>query len=485
VCSSDLSQKPSYGHGISIKNILSHASFTEQRGGFIQTILSKDELGIPKLFGLSNLAVLDVLEIGVRMRPLEMIDPTSGRNFITHAAYCGNTDLLDKLVELFSQEFLSVGQSVITELLTRGHFQSLVENIVAKFKQLGGVLDLYHNLLIQVALKKCFDQAEFDSMSNDQKRALYDVAFMYNNPSIHEPADPPITPDQYAINLMWINKDRVPANQYFLLGDGETLEQQGVDFHQKFVEPVSRWATANPGSRINIWIDSAMAPSTVVGRSKGAIETALQGTSHGHIQFRDVRSIDVVESNPEAFDTTTPIYLRVDLLRAIAADFTLRHRETQFFVYGDIDMQPLSANEIFDKRTMSFLDDLGFVVAKGGHLGFENGFQILNGNHPKLMDSHRKVVIDLSIEMILENPMAVKEQQIYDTYPAMLTHLLDADGRYGRFNPSTSTSFRYDRLFRYDRFGSSAHYYLPLGDGTTRLAETMPRKPVRLPPSHF
>jgi hypothetical protein len=323
-------------------------------------------------------------------------------------------------------------------------------------------------------------------MSTGQQRTLYDSAFVYKNPFIYEPSDPPITADQYSINLMWINKKKVPEDQEFLFGNGSSCKERGLDFHNRFIKPVSKWARTNPGSPINIWVDSEMATPQVIERSRIALETALEGTSHGIIQFRDVRSMDVVRSNPRAFSEKIPVYFRVDLLRAIAADYTLREKETKFFVYGDIDMKPLSAKQIFDKRTVNFLNDFGFVMAKGGHLGFENGFQILNGDNPQFMDSHRKVIIDLSVEMTLEKPDEIQELQIYDTYPAMVTHFLDADGRYGKFHAKEDEEdLGRLSIFRYDRFGTLAHRNLPLGNREVKLGKIMPRKPVRLPPSYF
>ncbi len=317
---------------------------------------------------------------------------------------------------------------------------------------------------------------------------MYDAAFIYNNPFIHEPSDFPVAPDQYSINLMWINKTKMPSDQEFLFGKGSTFKERELDFQKRFIKPVAKWAKTNPGSFINIWIDSEMATPQAIEQSRIALQNALEKTTHGIIQFRDVRSIEVVNANAGAFSEKIPVYFRVDLLRAIAADYTLKKRETKFFVYGDIDMKPLSANEIFDKRTVNFLNDYGFVMAKGGHLGFENGFQILNGDHSQFIDSHRKVIIDLSIEMTLEMPNSINEQQIYDTYPAMITHLLEAQGLHGKLNfENDEISGDKLKLFRYDRFGTSAHFNIPLGKRKLKikLSDIVPKKPVRLPPSHF
>lgn len=490
------SQRPSYGNGKSIEDVLLHKSFDENKRSFIEHLLATNELSIPRLFELSNFAALDVIKIGSKitgLNPLKIINPLSGRNFIIQAAYWESAELLNKLIELFPEEFLSIGQNVIAELLIQGHSRYLVCDVAEQFKKLGGGLDTYHRLWIQVAQATKPDETfaeQFHSLSTDQQQTLYDSAFIYNNPFIYESSNPSITADQYSINLMWINKSKVPDDQKFLFGNGLSFKKRELDFHNRFIKPASKWARTNPRSPINIWVDSEMATSQVIERSKVALETALEGTSHGIIQFRDVRSMDVVRSNPRAFSEKIPVRFRVDLLRAIAADYTLRQKETKFFVYGDLDMKPLSEKEIFDKRTVNFLNDFGFVMAKGGHLGFENGFQILNGENFQFMDSHRKVIIDLSVEMTLARPDAIKEHQIYDTYPAMVTHFLDVDGRYGKLNLLRKEDKLEDpsvmlRYFRYDRFGISAHYNLPLGEGKIKLKEIMPRRPVRLSFSHF
>jgi hypothetical protein len=489
------SQRPSYGDGKSIKEVLSHKSFEKDQIGFIKHLLTVDQSGVSLLFGLSNSAALDVVEIIESKGNPNLIGPISKPNFIIQAAYWGSATLLKKLSELFPQEFVSSGQEIIAKLLLQGHPTDLVCQVAERLKHLGGELDSYHELWIQVAqgvkLNKTFEE-QFNLLSKEKQQTLYKSAFIYNNPFIHEPADPPITANQYSINLMWINKNKISPDQEFLFGNGATVKEQKADFYTRFIQPISNWAIANPGSRINIWVDGEMATKKAIKQSKTALEENLKGTSHGEIQFRDVRSIEVVQSNPDAFSGNIPIYFRVDLLRAIAADYTLKQKETTFFVYGDLDMEPLSAKELFDQRTVNFLNEFGFVMAKGGWLGFENGFQILNGNNPQFMDSHRKVIINNSIEMAREKPNTIKDQQIYDTYPAMLTHVLDADGRYGKLiikDNENNEELDKLRMFRYDRFGTSAHFKLPLKkEGKTSDVETsnvMPRKPVRLPPSHF
>ena len=101
---------------------------------------------------------------------------------------------------------------------------------------------------LAIAKGTCPDQKfeqEFRSLLPRHQQLLYQAAFAYNNPFLHEPADLPIRPEQYSINLMWINKNKMPPEQEFLFG-------KGLNFEKGFISPVSNWAKKNPGSSINI-----------------------------------------------------------------------------------------------------------------------------------------------------------------------------------------------------------------------------------------
>ena len=252
---------------------------------------------------------------------------------------------MGNLVTLFPEEFLANGQDVITILLQQGHRE--LKWIVKAFEKARGILDEYRLLWLQVARKIKPNEEfkkKFASLSPEQRHTLYDAAFTYNNSFLYETPDIPIVPDQYSINLMWINKNKMPADQEFLFGDGATPEKRQSDFHKRFIEPVSKWAKANPGSPINIWVDGAMATKEAIGRSQEALEDELRGTRHGNIQFRDVRSMEVVKQNPAAFSEEIFFDFRGDLLGAIAVDYTLRRQETQFAVYVDPATKPLTRN---------------------------------------------------------------------------------------------------------------------------------------------
>lgn len=460
-----------------LKMVLTHKYFGEYFPALVETLKKVNASGVPQLFSFPKQAIIEILDAGIKsghfssqaMVPFIL-------DLVIFSVDNDKFEVMDKVCEFFPDMIQSNAVEIIEKLMIKGQSASDVENLVARI----GVKPMHYELWQQIAKRSPLDEKfyeDFSQLSPKHKAVLYQAAFAYNNPFLHEPADQPIKPEQYSVNVMWINKNKMPKEQEFLFGKGATCEERESDFKKSFIEPVSEWVKKNPGSAVNIWFDSEMAHPQAIERSQSNLLTALEGVPHGKIQFRDVRSIGVVSSNPSVFNERMPIYFRADLLRAIISDHILRSKETQYSVYADIDVKPQSANELFDKKTIHFLDDLGFVMAKGGNLGFENSFQIFNGNHEQALDSHRRIIIDLSVEMGNFKPNAIKEQQIYDTYSAMMTHLLIKDGRYGQF----ATLSRSLKELRYDRWVQQ-----PVGSGGAfYLREIMPRKPVQVPPSRF
>jgi hypothetical protein len=488
-----------YGCGSSIKNVLCHRGFEEHRQKFIEEALSPSENGAPKLFGFSSEAIIDILEEGHKLgliHPLSLVVPTTKENIFILSAKNGFCDVLTKLIELFPDDFKVIGRDVIESFLLGGYSSRGAIQIAEKFEGLGGRLEPYHDLWFQVACQTRPDDSfkrKFSLLDSSKQSILYDAAYVYCNSFIYEPSDVAVKADEYSLNFMWVNEKKMSEDQDFLLGDGDTPIKRKIDFERRFVDPISIWAKENPGSPINIWFDGEMINSGAIDRSYSALRSVLDPTSYRKINFRDVRSVEVVRSLPKVFSEEVSVYFRVDLLRAIVADYTLSEKETKYFVYGDLDVKPVSRQALFDKRTVNFLNEYGFVLAKNNKIGFENCFQIINGENQQLMDSHRKVIISLNIEMAIQKPRSIQEQQVYDTYFAMMAHFLDNDGRYEPVDFSLqgdkregkdSLLERYER-FRHDRFRPFDVDGVCFTKQKIKVRKIMPTKPVRVPPSHF
>jgi hypothetical protein len=493
----------------SIKPVLEHKAFKKHKAAFIQHMLGTEPSGTPRLFNFSNVVISNVLDIlNIRsINPLTMTDPTTGQNLFQHIAnrtiaYNEDPPLIIKLAKSFPEAFQLIGVEIIETALRKEMEWENILLLAKQFTEVGGQFDLYHQIWLQTAQgavpDASFNQA-LTSFTPDQRRVIYKTAFDYNNPHIHEPSDIAIQPQQYSVNLMFINQGRIPSSQNFLFGKGSSQAERKQYFRDHFIKPVSKWAKASPDTTVNVWVDGEMATKTAIRKTKSDLSKKLIGKTHGPVKFRDIRTLDTVRSHPEVFSEKMPVYFRVDLLRAIIADSILRIKETQFFVYGDLDMKALSLQELFDQKTVQLLNRWGFVMAKkAGVLKYENGFQIINGEHEALMDSHRKTIIDMNLQRAIQKPQEVDQQQVYDIYKMMMAHLLEKEGSRGVLEFSDEKEL--DGLDTAKKmqwimvnWGPKYLFYLNFKrrkDGVEVNAadvgkNSIPTKPVVLPPSRF
>ncbi len=416
--------------GQSIASVLFHKDFETKKKQFIERALELDERRSPKLFNFSDKALRDIIKAGYQEKiildPLTIIDST-GCNLIIHLAKRGSSGLLMELAMYYPEVFLlaEIQNSIIEVYAIKNGCMPFLP-----FRELE--CDRYHEMMLTVASQNILDdgfKASFELLTFEQKQLLFDIAYIHNNPNLFETADTPVGPEKYSINFIWINKDKMPSEQEFLFG--ETDHPDRKSFYEGFIELVSKWAKKNPDSRINIWFDGRLALPEAITRSRLALEKELADTYHAKIKFRDIYDIDLVQKHEMIFSSRFPVYYRVDLLKAIIADSMLHSDEIEYFVYSDLDVKPLSGSEIFDKRTLSFLEEHGFVMMKG--LGgddqkdtFENIFQILTKKNPAYLDLHRQYII--MHNLVESKYRRINECTVFDCYQPLFFKYLDDKG---------------------------------------------------------
>lgn len=474
-------------------SVVYHRAFEKHLDEFVQALLSPGKCHRQKLFEFNDgdaAQVVNHSHVQACLKALENDDPECLRGLFLQAASIGYKQLLLTLVENHKAFFESEGGALIQEIVPRIWRQEFGEAILAIFYTHSTKLDDYHRLLAAVVMRREPDDEflrQFALLNDRQQGLLCEAAFLYGNPYLHALPEQAVGADRYSINVMWINRDRLPAGQKYI------FEQESA-FYKKFLDPLAAWALKHPKGVLNLWYDGEMASEKVVQVSQLAVKNELRDCAAADVVFRDVRTIELVRTHAHAFTKDVPIYLRVDLLRAIVMDHMLRQQEKQFLVYADMDMRPMSAEELFDVHTLMRLADLGFVMAKAiDHMlkgGYENGFQICNSAHQHFMHSHRRVIIDDTLELMLKESIE-NEEHVFGSYPAMLAHLLNSDGRYGKIDvskmveswqavsPNVDVSNRLDL----DSCALNAAHALPLAG--MNISEIMPTKPVPLPPSHY
>ena len=239
--------------------------------------------------------------------------------------------------------------------------------------------------------------------------------------------DAAVAATDYTVNLMWIGKAKDTDQQY--LSPGNEIAN--------LIKHISAWSAASPGGNLNLWYDSAMTTPDAVAATQSLLSTHV--ASHpdwAKVNFKDVRDLPEVKDNPQAFTEEVPVYFRVDLLRAIAAYNTLKPGKRNYFLYSDLDVKPLSKEEIFDKKTLHKMNQYGVVMADGGNNGYENSFQMFSNHKPNLLKAIKEAIINPSLKTaekyIAETlPIAQKstfDQHVYTTYPAMFSYYYHLEG---------------------------------------------------------
>ncbi len=305
-------------------------------------------------------------------------------------------------------------------------------------------------------------------------------------------------PQQYSINLMWINRQLQKDQRY--------VYPSGGDDGKKFLNTIVAWAQKNPTSIIHIWFDSSTTTQEAVKNTQEAFnrEAAKFGKDVAKLELRDIRDLTVVRNNQDVFSSDIPVYLRADLLRAVLAEEILQQDKHFYFVYADFDVKPLSKTELFDTKTLENLKKYHFVMAhENNTLGFENSFQIFTYDE-NLLKAANIMLIEANLmrarsflkqlkggegsHSVFSNPKTLKlyaaghQENIFYSYPLMYAYWAQLQNIESLFLPHSDRPFdpkcdanKLDEIARVIMVRSSARDYV------SRFP--LPTKRVSIPPT--
>lgn len=183
---------------------------------------------------------------------------------------------------------------------------------------------------------------------------------------------------KYSINLLWVNRTLDPGQPYL-----SSARNEGALVNQ-FLAPAMKWAVANPQAEVSLWYDSVMATRDAVSATQAILDNHLHHDHITNLRLRDIRDLPIVKKNPDAFSDQTPIYFRVDILKAILILNAVENEHNQAAVFADLEVGDLRRDklrmnkaELFDAPTMRLLSQAGCLL--NGNRNVENQFfQILN-----------------------------------------------------------------------------------------------------------
>ena len=146
---------------------------------------------------------------------------------------------------------------------------------------------------------------------------------------------------KYSINMLWLNEELI--EQRYIIGNDQD------ELIKRILEPGILWAVFNPDAQINIWYDS----KAVTEKAKKNTEQVLYKLAQIHnctnIYLRDIREISIVQNNADVFSANTPLYFRIDVLKAIFLVNAIETEHMDAALFTDLEIGdglPVTASEI-------------------------------------------------------------------------------------------------------------------------------------------
>lgn len=193
----------------------------------------------------------------------------------------------------------------------------------------------------------------------------------------------PQTTAPYLINLMWVNEKLDPDQPHVINKNEKEVA--------KLCEDLKEWSVGNPGVKVIFWFDGNHVSKNAV----DATATMLKDTPGGErVQFCDIRTLEHFASNPDLLSETLPVYFRADLARLVVLWHFAQTTEVIYTIYVDIDVPPMTKDQLFDKQMIEDLNTQGFVLAHSDTTigNYENQFLALNTRNSEAVRALQEVI---------------------------------------------------------------------------------------------
>jgi hypothetical protein len=229
---------------------------------------------------------------------------------------------------------------------------------------------------------------ETGAITPQQTGQLIKYAECCSNPILFAVSDKSIDFSSYSLNFLWLHKEPLLSPPLsHLMGDDER------QFQKQIFEPIFDWQSKQPGANINFWYDSYM----IVGDVVNVIDTTKEklkqmGIILDNLNFRDIRTISIVNSHAHLFKESVEIYFRVDFAKILIADHIMRHEDVQYPITIDGDVVAVSREQLFAESTLERLNNLGCIFGATKGSGPENSFIMLNSR--LALNLHFKIMIE-------------------------------------------------------------------------------------------
>jgi len=322
------------------------------------------------------------------------------------------------------------------------------------------ILEDEDHLLTNHSLLAMLKEQGLDS-DKDKVQGCYEIAYRLNHPYIYPLSPISVPASDYTLNFLWVNlnpQDRIQDTAQNIFNDEldfsenaewilhpeslralektEHSQESWKRIQKNCIYRIAKWANANPDVQINLWYDSAL----VTRKAQQKTLEMMKGISKSKnvaLRLRDIRFLPNIKGEIEnSFHPGTPLFYRVDIIKALIGDYMISspQENAKYCVFCDMDIEPMTSQQIFDQRTLDYLSSNGYVfnrVYYCGWLCFENSFFIFNKEKTDLQKNHHKMIIQkmaLHITSLRKYPIKkhiniddrISYKNVFNLYPNFL-----------------------------------------------------------------
>jgi hypothetical protein len=208
--------------------------------------------------------------------------------------------------------------------------------------------------------------------------------------------------NSYSINLMWINKTLDPNQKYL------SAAKDDDELKEKLLNPVIKWANANPTAEVSLWYDSAHVTPKAVKDTQNALGGLLEERGIMNVKLRDIRSIPIVKENQDAFSDQIPLYFRVDMFKPIILVHSVESEKKDSAIFADLevgDKRPngdrMGKDELFKPSVLRKLNSSGLIINKAGgnkaegHINENQFLQLVN--NPRMISAIKHAIVNVNL----------------------------------------------------------------------------------------
>lgn len=285
------------------------------------------------------------------------------------------------------------------------------------------------HLLTNISLMAMLKEHELDE---EKFITCCDLAYRLKHPYIYRVSQTVISPSDYTLNFLWVNlnpQDRTQDRAQNIFNDGldltenderlkdpkvlRTLEETESSLQEKDLESwkqikrsytyrLSKWADVHPKAQMYLSYDSALVTQKAQQKTSEMMK-AISQSRNVNLALRDTCKLPAINQEiKNSLHPSTNVFYRVDMLKALIADNLISSPEekAKYCVITDIDVEAMTLQQLFDQRTLDFLESDGYVFNCVGKNNFENNFFIFNREKVNLQKNHNKTIIKMTASII-------------------------------------------------------------------------------------